>query len=84
MLMIVFKLHIHDTIFPRMRAVIATFPSKSRLQQRNSSWRDLRLFKGGKLTQEMPLAWNQWVVQTDLEKPTSKKMIEFYESILRT
>lgn len=30
MLMIIFTLHIHDTIFPRMWGVIGKFPSKSR------------------------------------------------------
>ena len=42
----------------------------------------LKSFRGRKLTEEVPTAWFQWVVHTDLESPTSKEMTGFSESVL--
>lgn len=43
MLVIILKLHMHDTIFPGMWAVIAKLPSNPKLEETNSSRRDFMI-----------------------------------------
>lgn len=49
MLMIIFKLHIHHTIFPRMWAVIAKLPTKQRPEYINSGRRNCKIVQGAEI-----------------------------------
>lgn len=52
MLMIIFKLHIHDTIF--FKIVSSYFLANQDWSRLTLAGEFVRLFRGGKLTEEMP------------------------------